>query len=71
MFTRMDISVQTTHYGPYERPHPWGDRPENLPISATVWDTAKAPGAENSTFVIKALYEAVKQLEANQTGTQA
>lgn len=59
----MDISVQTTEYVPYERPHPWGERPDDLPISASVWDKAKAPGSETSTFVIKALYEAVKSLE--------
>ncbi len=59
-----DISVQTTEFGHYERTHPWGDRPDNLPLSAAVWDKAKAPGSENSTFVTKALFEAVKQLEA-------
>jgi hypothetical protein len=61
-----DISVQTTEYWPPERPHPWGDRPDDLPLSAAVWDIAKTPGNDRSTFVIKALYEAVKQLEANQ-----
>ena len=60
-----DISMQTTSFGPYERPHPWGDRPDDLPLSAAVWDQAKAPGSEKSTFVIKALFEAVKQLEAD------
>jgi hypothetical protein len=59
-----DISVQTTQFGPYERPHPWGDRPDDLPLSAAVWDKAKTPGSETSPFVVKALYEAVKQLEA-------
>jgi hypothetical protein len=59
----MDISMQTTEFGHSERPHPWGDRPDDLPLSAAVWDQAKTPGSERSTFVIKALYEAVKQLE--------
>ncbi len=56
--------MRTMEFGNYERRHPWGDRPDDLPLSAAVWDKAKAPGSENSTFVIKALYEAVKHLEA-------
>ena len=56
--------MQTVHYEPYERPHPWGDRPDDLPIAAAVWDKAKAPGSETSSFVIRALFEAVKQLES-------
>jgi hypothetical protein len=32
-----------------------------------VWDQAKTPGSEKSTFVIKALYEAVKELETRIT----
>ena len=59
-----DISMQATTFGHYERPHPWGERPDDLPLSAAVWDTAKPPGSEKSTFVIKALYEAMKVLEA-------
>ncbi|MCV7417798.1 hypothetical protein H7K36_21040 [Mycolicibacterium litorale] len=55
--------VQTTHYGNYEPPHPWGDRPDELPLAAAVWDEAKT-GDIKSTFVVKALYEAVKELEA-------
>lgn len=58
------IGMQTTTFGPYGRHHPWGDRPDGLPLSAAVWDQAKTPGSEKSTFVIKALYEAVKQPEA-------
>ena len=34
---------------------------------AAVWDKAKTPGSETSTYVIKALYEAVKQIEAHTT----
>lgn len=67
----MDITVQTYEYNPNDRPHPWGDRPEHLPIAATVWDKAKYPNVVNSTFVINALYEAVKQLEANQRDAQS
>ncbi|WP_185296336.1 hypothetical protein [Mycolicibacterium litorale] len=55
--------VQKTEYGSHERPHPWGERRDDLPLSAAVWDAAKPPQVVNSTFVIKALYEAVKQLE--------
>ena len=59
----MDISVQTTHYGPYEPPHPWGERPDDLPISAAAWDAAKPPQSHSQAAVIKALFESVKQLE--------
>jgi hypothetical protein len=58
-----DIGMQTTEFGHYGHSHPWGERPDDLPISAAVWDQAKTPGNEKSTFVVKALYEAVKQLE--------
>jgi hypothetical protein len=63
----VDISVHTTEFVPYERPHPWGDRSDDLPLSAAEWHQAKTPGSEKSTFVIKALYEAVKQLETELT----
>ncbi|WP_354525634.1 hypothetical protein [Mycolicibacterium sp. 624] len=59
----MDNMVQTIHYGPYEPPHPWGDRPDDLPISAAAWDAAKPPQSASQTAVIKALFEAVKHLE--------
>jgi hypothetical protein len=62
----MDISMRTTHHEPYEPPHPWGARPDDLPISAAAWDKAKPPQSFSETAVLKALYEAVKQLEANQ-----
>lgn len=66
-----DISVQTTTFGNYERPHPWGDRPDDLPISAAVWNQAKTTGNERSTLVIKALYEAVKELETEVAALRA
>jgi hypothetical protein len=60
----MDISVQTTTYGPPEPSHRLkGGRPDDLPISAKVWDTADRCGKQ-SEAVIEALYDAVKQLEA-------
>ncbi|OCB41045.1 hypothetical protein A5675_11025 [Mycobacterium malmoense] len=66
-----DISVQTTTFGPYERPHPWGERPDDLPISAAAWDKARLPQSFSETALIKALFEAVKQLEANQKSDSA
>ena len=69
----MDISVQTTHFGgdpDGHQPH-WlpGPRPEDLPISAEVWDVAQTYGKQSEAVVV-ALYEAVKKLEANQQGAQ-
>jgi hypothetical protein len=68
-----DISMQTTHFGgdPDGRQPYWlpGPRPDNLPISATVWDVAKSYGKQSEAVVV-ALYEAVKQLEANQQKPQ-
>lgn len=66
----MDISVQTTTYGPYEPPHPWGKRPDDLPISAAAWDAAKPPQSFDQRLIINALFEAIKKLEAAQQATQ-
>lgn len=67
-----DISVQTTHFGgdPDHQPH-WlpGPRPDDLPISAAVWDVATNYGKQSNAVVV-ALYEAVKKLEAAQEGVQ-
>ncbi|WP_264063080.1 hypothetical protein [Mycobacterium montefiorense] len=67
-----DISVQTTTFGgdPDHQPH-WlpGPRPDDLPISAGVWDVAKNYGKDSAAVVV-ALYEAVKKLEAGQLGVQ-
>ena len=68
-----DISLQTTRVGvdpDGHQPH-WlpGPRPDDLPISAAVWDVAKSYG-KDSKAVVTALYEAVKQLEAVQNGTK-
>ena len=60
--------VQTTEFGNYKPPHPWGDRPDGLPLSAAVWDEAEKD--VRSTYVVRALYEAVKKLEAAQQGVQ-
>lgn len=49
-------SGQPSHYLP-------GTRPDDLPISATVWDAAKKHGKQSEAVAV-ALYEAVKQLEA-------
>jgi hypothetical protein len=59
----MNNMVQTVEYGNYEPPHPWGDRPDNLPISAAAWDAAKPPQSFSPNVHIKALFEAVKHLE--------
>nr|WP_253872475.1 hypothetical protein [Mycobacterium gordonae] len=68
----MDISVQTTTFGgdPDHHPH-WlpGPRPDDLPISAGVWDVGKNYGKDSAAVVV-ALYEAVKKLEAEQRGVQ-
>jgi hypothetical protein len=67
----MDISVQTTTFG---GPSPSnglpGPRPADLPISAAVWDVGDRYGKQSDAVVI-ALYEAVKQLEANQRDAQS
>lgn len=62
-----DISVQTTTFGGSGQPSHYlpGPRPDELPISAAVWDVAKKYGKQSEAVVI-ALYEAVKKLEANQ-----
>lgn len=60
----MDISMQTTEHRPYEPPHPWGKRPDDLPISAAAWDAVKPPQSFSQTAVINALFEAIKHLEA-------
>jgi len=66
-----DISVQTTTFGGSGQPLHYlpGPRPDDLPISAGVWDVAKNYGKQ-SEAVVAALYEAVKQLEAAQQGIQ-
>lgn len=66
-----DISVQTTTFGGSGQPSHYlpGPRPDDLPISAGVWDVAKNYGKQ-SEAVVAALYEAVKQLEAAQQGIQ-
>ena len=68
----MDNMVQHIEYGSYEPPHPWGERPDpdDLPISAAAWDAAKPPQSPSQTTVIKALFDAVKKLEAAQDGTR-
>jgi len=69
-----DISVHTTRSGgnPDRRQSHWlpGPRPDDLPISAAVWDVAKNYGKQSQAVVV-ALYEAVKQLEANQQKPQS
>lgn len=68
-----DIGMQTTHFGdPNGRQAHWlpGPRPDDLPISAAVWDIAKGYGKQSEAVVV-ALYEAVKQLESNQRDTQS
>lgn len=56
--------VQTNEYGGYQPRHPFGDdRPDDLPLAAEIWDAAKVPSPVNSSPVVRALYEAVKQLE--------
>lgn len=71
--TRMstNISVQTTTFGGSGQPPHYlpGPRPDDLPISAAVWDVAKNYGKQSESVVI-ALYEAVKKLEAAQKGVQ-
>lgn len=66
-----DISVQTTTFGGSGQPSHYlpGTRPDDLPLSAAVWDVAKTYGKQSDAVVI-ALYEAVKQLEANQRDEQ-
>jgi hypothetical protein len=54
--------VRTEEFGSNQPPHPLGDRPSDLPLSAAVWDKADH-GMLKSEFVIIALYEAVKELE--------
>jgi hypothetical protein len=61
----MDISMQTTAFGSPEPAHTLpGGRPDDLPISAAVWDAADHYGKQ-SQAVVAALYEAVKKLEAS------
>lgn len=55
-------SGQPSHYLP-------GPRPDELPISATVWDVAKSYGKQSDAVVV-ALYEAVKKIEADQKDVQ-
>ncbi|OBK56175.1 hypothetical protein A5656_19900 [Mycobacterium gordonae] len=66
-----DISVQTNTFGGSGQPSHYlpGPRPDDLPISAEVWEAAKTYG-KDSAAVITALYEAVKKLEAEQLGVQ-
>lgn len=66
-----DISIQTTTYGGSGQPSHYlpGPRPDDLPISAAVWEVAKDYGKQSEAVVI-ALYEAVKKLEAAQEGVQ-
>jgi hypothetical protein len=60
----MDISMQTTTFGgPDHGLRLPGPRPDDLPISAAVWDVADTYG-KHSEAVVVALYEAVKLLEA-------
>jgi len=68
-----DISMQTTHFGDPDGRQPFwlpGPRPDDLPISAAVWDVAKNYGKQSEAVVV-ALYEAVKQLEASHAERQA
>jgi hypothetical protein len=59
--------VQTTHYSVPEPPHPLGEpRPDNLPISAEVWDAAKNQRHDQRTMA-RILYQAIKQLETEVT----
>lgn len=65
-FMSTDISVQTTTFGGGRPSHYLpGDRPDELPISAAVWDVAANKGKQSEAVVV-ALYEAVKRLEADQ-----
>lgn len=67
-----DISIHHTQFGgdPNYQPHYLpGPRPNELPISAEVWDAAKTY-SKDSAAVVAALYEAVKRLEAEQLGVQ-
>jgi hypothetical protein len=65
----MDISVQ--HYGPNPNKPPShalpGGRPDDLPISAAVYDRSISHGRQ-SQAVAEALYEAVKALESEIAG---
>jgi hypothetical protein len=62
-FDDVDIGMQTTTHGNPEPTHRLrGARPDDLPISAAVWDAADLYG-KRSDAVIQALYDAVKQLE--------
>lgn len=47
-----------------------GARPDDLPISAAVWDVADRYGRQSEAVVL-ALYEAVKKLEAEHRGIAA
>ncbi|QFS89124.1 hypothetical protein FIV07_00120 [Mycobacterium sp. THAF192] len=66
-----DIGMHATTFGAAGQPshHLPGPRPDELPISAAVWDVAKSYGKQSDAVVI-ALYEAVKKLEAAQNGVQ-
>lgn len=59
--------MQTTTFGDAGQPSHClpGPRPDDLPISAKVWDAAKTYG-KDSQAVMVAMYEAIKQLEAGQ-----
>ncbi|WP_234714168.1 hypothetical protein [Mycolicibacterium chlorophenolicum] len=67
-----DISMQTTTIGHAGQPTHYlpGPRPDDLPLSAGVWDIAKKYGKQSEAVVV-ALYEAVKKLEAAQIGEQS
>ncbi|MFI1241483.1 hypothetical protein [Nocardia salmonicida] len=59
----MTISVETFGADPNRRANVLpGARPDDLPISAAVYDTSVGYG-KTSVAVVEALYEAVKKLE--------
>jgi hypothetical protein len=64
----MDISMQTANFGPTEPSHRLkGARPDNLPLSAQLWDVADKYG-KDSRALVEALYEAFKELETEVVG---
>jgi hypothetical protein len=61
----MDISIQSIDFVLSEPAHRLkGARPDDLPLSAAVWDAADRYG-NDSKAVVQALYEALKQLESD------
>ena len=56
--------VREEGFGGYQPQHPWGEKPEGLPISTAVWEAAAPPNVVTSTFVLQALYHAITRLEA-------